>query len=162
MFCFPSATLALCRLIAAMDSIKLSASKSSEVKALIRIRFVQLREIHLPLLHAFETSAERTTLRKIILVMVRSDFEEGYGECTAGETPFYNSETTETAWHMLCDFVIPPVLGRKLERASDGAAILQPIRGNLMARAALETALWDLEARSRGLPLYRHIGGGEE
>lgn len=129
------------------------------MKALIRIRFVQLREIHLPLLHAFETSAERTTVRKIILATVRSDFEVGYGECTAGETPFYNSETTETAWHILCDFVIPPLLGRELERASDCAAILAPIRGNLMARAALETALWDLEARSRGLPLYRNIGG---
>lgn len=126
---------------------------------MIRIRFVQLREIHLPLLHAFETSAERTTVRKIILVMVRSDSGVGYGECTAGETPFYNSETTETAWHILCDFVIPPLLGRELERASDCAPILAPIRENLMARAALETALWDLEARSLGLPLFRHIGG---
>ena len=131
----------------------------SEVRPLIRIRFVQLREIHLPLLHAFETSAERTTVRKIILVTVRSDSGVGYGECTAAETPFYNSETTETAWHILCDFVIPPLLGRELARASDCAPILAPIRGNLMARAALETTLWDLEARSLGLPLFRHIGG---
>ncbi len=126
---------------------------------MIKIRSVQLREIHLPLLHPFQTSAERTTVRKIILTAVGSDAGVGYGECTAGETPYYSSETTETAWHILCDFVIPLLLGQEFSGAADCAAVLAPIRGNRMARAAVETAFWDLEARSRGIPLYRHIGG---
>ncbi len=83
----------------------------------------------------------------------------GYGECTAAEDPLYNSETTETAWHILSDFVIPRLLGRSLERAAEAAALLNPIRGNRMAKAALETTLWDLEARRSGLPLWRHLGG---
>ncbi len=127
---------------------------------MIRIQSVHLREIRLPLVHFFETSFGRTSVRRIILLTVRSDDgAAGYGECTAAEDPFYSSETTETAWHMLCDFVVPRLLGRDLKNAAEADGILSPIRGNRMARAALETALWDLEARRAGLPLYRHLGG---
>ena len=125
----------------------------------IRLQAVQMREIHLPLIHRFETSFGATSIRKIILLTVVSDDNVGYGECTAGEDPLYSSETTETAWHILSDFAIPWLLGKELNHASDAARILSPIRGNRMARAAIETALWDLEARQRGLPLYRLIGG---
>ncbi len=130
---------------------------------MIRIQSIQLREIRLPLVHYFETSFGRTSVRRIILVTVRSDDGAiGCGECTAAEDPFYNSETTETAWHMLCDFIVPRLLDRELERAAEAARVLVPIRGNRMAQAALETALWDLEARRTGLPLYRHIGGARD
>lgn len=126
---------------------------------MIRIQSVELREIHLPLVHFFETSFERTYNRKIILLTVRSDDGIGYGECTASEEPLYNSETTETAWHMLSDFIIPRLMNRDLERASDAAEMLSPIRGNRMAKAAIETALWELEARRLGVPLSKHLGG---
>ncbi|MGA2261029.1 MAG: o-succinylbenzoate synthase, partial [Acidobacteriota bacterium] len=83
----------------------------------------------------------------------------GYGECTAGEEPDYSSETTETAWHILSDFVIPRLLRRNLEDARAVAPVLQSIRGHRMAKAAVETAAWDLEARLLGVSLSRHIGG---
>ena len=126
---------------------------------MIVLESVQLREIHLPLVHYFETSFGRTDNRRIILVTVETRDGVGYGECTAGEEPDYSCETTETAWHMLADFVIPTILGKELEdaRAVDGA--LRAIRGNRMAKAALETAVWDLEARLLGIPLSRHLGG---
>ena len=126
---------------------------------MIKIDSVELREIHLPLIAPFETSAEVTSVRRIILIEIQSGAQVGYGECTAGETPFYSSETTETAWHMLCDFIIPRLIGRVLEHASECGAVLRPIRGHRMARGAIEAALFDLEARSLGLPLHRHIGG---
>ncbi|HYK87358.1 MAG TPA: o-succinylbenzoate synthase [Acidobacteriota bacterium] len=126
---------------------------------MIRVKSVELREIRLPLIHLFETSFGRTDIRRIILLTLRSDDELGYGECTAGEDPLYSEETTETAWHLLCDFIIPSLMDRELERASDAAPVLSPIRGNRMAKATIETALWDLEARQLGVPLSRHIGG---
>ena len=126
---------------------------------MIRVEWVELREIHLPLVHFFETSFGRTYQRKIVLLTARAADGVGYGECTAGEQPLYSSETTETAWHVLSDFILPRVLGRPLESARDVAPLLAPIRGHEMAKAALETALWDLEARRAGIPLWRHLGG---
>lgn len=120
---------------------------------------MELREIHLPLVNFFETSFGRTCERRIILLTVHADEGIGYGECTAAEGPFYSHETTETAWHILSDFVIPSVLETGLERARETASVLAPIRGHNMAKAALETALWDLEARRASAPLSEYLGG---
>ncbi len=125
----------------------------------MKIRSVQLHEIRLPLVHVFETSFGRTYERRIILVGVESEDASGHGECTAGEDPLYSSETTDTAWHILSDFLIPRLLGRELECAADVASLFGPVRGNRMAKAALEAAVWELEARSKGIPLWKLIGG---
>jgi O-succinylbenzoate synthase len=126
---------------------------------MITVREVQLCEIHLPLVHYFETSFGRTSNRRIILLTARTRDGAGYGECTAAEEPGYSSETTETAWHMLSDFIIPRILGKEFADTRSVASALSPIRGNRMAKAALETALWDLESRLAGVPLSRHLGG---
>lgn len=124
------------------------------------ITSVELREIRLPLVHPFETSFGRTTERRIVLVRVTDKNEqEGWGECTAGEGPFYCEEWTEGAWATLKTFLAQIVVGRELENAAGAWKLLQPVRGNRMAKAALETACWDLEAKQLGVPLWRHLGG---
>ncbi|HEV7843792.1 MAG TPA: o-succinylbenzoate synthase, partial [Pyrinomonadaceae bacterium] len=124
---------------------------------------VELREIRLPLVHFFETSFGRTTERRIVLVrVVDADGADGWGECTAGEGPFYCEEWTESAWETLKTFLIPMIRGREIERASDVCALMKAVRGNRMAKAALETACWDLEARRAGMPLWKQLGGVRE
>jgi O-succinylbenzoate synthase len=126
----------------------------------IRLEQITLREIRMPLVHFFETSFGRTTERHIVLVEVQNGGVSGWGEVTAGESPFYNEEWTESAWLILRDYVAPRVLNHTFERAAEVGARSAHIRGHLMARGGLEVAVWDLEARMLGLPLYRHIGGG--
>jgi O-succinylbenzoate synthase len=124
------------------------------------IQTVELIEIRLPLVHFFETSFGRTTERRILLVHVLDETgAEGWGECTAGEGPFYCEEWTESAWHTLKDFLGPMVKGREVSRASDIGPLMRAVRGNRMAKAALETACWDLEAKRAGVPLWQHLGG---
>jgi O-succinylbenzoate synthase len=125
----------------------------------MRAQRIELREIHLPLVHFFETSFGRTTERRIVLVRVEADGLAGWGEVTAGETPFYSYETPETAWHILRDFLVPWTLGREWARAGEIAPRFRPIRGHNMAKAALENALWDIEAQQRGLSLGKLVGG---
>ena len=126
----------------------------------IRIERIVLREIRLPLVHFFETSFGRTTERRIILVEAVSGGVSGWGEVTAGESPFYNEEWTESAWLILRDFAAPRLLGRALEDAGAAAPLVAHIRGHRMASGGLEAAVWDLEARLLGRPLWQHIGGG--
>lgn len=115
------------------------------------VRRVELREIHLSLLHPFETSFGRTTERHIILVRLEdADGGEGWGECVADESPFYSEEWTESAWPVLEQFLAPLVIAGKG---------FEHIRGNRMAKAAIETAMWDLEARRAGVPLWQMLGG---
>ncbi len=125
----------------------------------MKINRVELREIHLPLVHFFETSFGRTTARRIVLVRVEASGLTGWGEVTCGEQPLYNYETPETAWHILRDFLIPGTLGREMSGPSEIACRFKPIRGHNMAKAALENALWDVRAQQEGLPLSKVIGG---
>ncbi|MBV9209396.1 MAG: o-succinylbenzoate synthase [Acidobacteria bacterium] len=126
----------------------------------MQIVSVELIEIRLPLVHFFETSFGRTTERRIVLArVVEAGGAEGWGECTAGEAPFYSEEWTETAWATLKDFLAPVIAGRVIESAADVFALMQRARGHRMAKAALETACWDLEAKLAGVPLWRHLGG---
>jgi O-succinylbenzoate synthase len=127
------------------------------------ISSIELREIRLPLIHFFETSFGRTTERRIILVRVTdADGVEGWGECTAGEGPFYSEEWTETAWPTLNEFLAPMVVGRQVEDAAEVSGLMKKVRGHRMAKAAIETACWDLESKRAGVPLWKHLGGVQE
>ena len=121
---------------------------------------IVLRQIHMPLVHFFETSFGRIYERDIVLVEVVSDGVSGWGEITAGENPFYNEEWTESAWLIARDFAGPRVLKHKFEHASDVADRTSHIRGHHMACGGIEVAAWDLEARLNGVSLAKQIGGG--
>ncbi|MGA9185085.1 MAG: o-succinylbenzoate synthase [Candidatus Acidiferrales bacterium] len=126
----------------------------------MRIEKITLREIHLELLAPFETSFGSVHLRRILLLEAQaSDGTTGWAESTAGEDPFYSYETVETAWHILRDFLFPMIRGRELVSAAEVFDLFAPVRGHNMAKAALECALWDIEARQKNLPLWRLLGG---
>jgi O-succinylbenzoate synthase len=126
----------------------------------IQIEKITLREIAMPLVHFFETSFGRTTHRRIILVEVVSQGVSGWGEVTCGENPFYNEEWTDAAWMIVREYVAPRILRVSLESAADVRPRSEHIRGHYMARGGVEAAVWDLEARMKGVPLWDHIGGG--
>lgn len=126
----------------------------------MRIRCVELRELRMSLRAPFETSFGRTSERRIVLVRVfDGEGGEGWGECTAPEEPFYNHEFVDAAWLVMRDFLIPMLLRRELEAASDVPGLFRPVRGHGMAKAALEAACWDLQARREGKPLWQILGG---
>jgi len=125
----------------------------------MQIQQIMLRELRMKLVTPFETSTMRTDERRIVLVETKVDGVTGWGECVAGETPAYSPETTETAWHILRDHLWPLVKGRKFGTAAEVWGLLDAVRGHNMAKAALETALWDAEAKQRGVPLAKLLGG---
>jgi O-succinylbenzoate synthase len=126
----------------------------------IKLEKITLRQIRMPLLSFFETSFGRTTERHMILVEAASEGVSGWGECTCGENPFYNEEWTESAWLILRDYAAPRVLNTELADASAVNERTSHIRGHNMARGGLEVAIWDMQARMNGNPLWKEIGGG--
>jgi o-succinylbenzoate synthase len=114
----------------------------------------------MPLVHFFETSFGRTYGRDIVLIEVVAGGVSGWGEVTAGENPFYNEEWTDSVWLLMQHYIAPRIIGKELNSASDAAALTKHIRGHKMAQGGLEAAVWDLEARQLGIPLWQHVGGG--
>ena len=125
----------------------------------MKIEALTIREIRMPLVHFFETSFGRTTERRILLVTAHCEGVDGWGECTAGEHPHYNEESVETAWYVLSKYLAPAVLGRELASARDAVLLMAQVREHRMAKAALENALWDAEARQKNVPLWKLVGG---
>jgi len=126
----------------------------------LKLNTIELIEIGLPLKAPFETSFGTTHQRRILIVRVTDDDGAvGYGECTAPEAPFFNHEFIETAWVVIAKFIAPMIMGGKVHCASDVSRALAPIRGNRMAIGGVEAAVWDLEAKLAGVPLWRHLGG---
>jgi o-succinylbenzoate synthase len=126
----------------------------------MKLSTIELIEINLPLVHFFETSFGRTYERRIILTRVEDEAgDEGWGEVTCGETPSYNEEWTDAAWVTLEKILAPLVLGKEFQTASEVWDLMKKVRGNRMAKAAIETACWDLEAKKLNVPLWRLLGG---
>jgi O-succinylbenzoate synthase len=125
----------------------------------MKIEAITIRELSMRLKAPYETSAGTEWNRRIILVQVFSEGLSGWGEVTADETPSFTSETTETAWHILRDFLVPIVLGRTVSGGAEVGALLRTVRGHEMARAAVEDAVWDIEAQRNDLPLAAQLGG---
>jgi O-succinylbenzoate synthase len=127
----------------------------------VRIERLELRLLRLPLVRFFETSFGRIYDRPFLLITAEGDGATGVGECVAEDSPFYSSETTRTAWHVITEFIAPMLLGRDFTHPREIYPALQRIRGHNMAKAAVEMAAWDLFARQQQQPLCRVLGGSE-
>jgi O-succinylbenzoate synthase len=125
----------------------------------VRIDRIELRYLTLPMGQGFETSFSRTTRKDFLLLSVSADGVTGYGECVADENPYYLPETIGTVHHVLRDFLVPLALSRDFGHPRDLAAAMSPVRGHEMAKATLEMAAWELEARRESRPLYALLGG---
>src|SRR5437588_11508990 len=128
----------------------------------MHIQGITLRELSMKLVTPFETSMDRLEVRRIILLEADVDGVTGWGECVAAEAPFYRPEYADTAWDVLRDFLWPMVKGVKFNSACEVWGLLKRVRGHNMAKACLEAAVWDAEAKQKGVPLAKLLGGTRE
>ena len=125
----------------------------------MKIESLTLREIQVPLVNFFETSFGRVYSRRILLVSVMADGVQGWGESVAGEDPFYSAEWIESAWAVIQHHLAPVLLNGSPGSGRDVPQLLSRVRGNRMAKAAIENAIWDVEARQKQQPLWKLLGG---
>ena len=120
---------------------------------------LDIRLLRLPLVRYFETSFARSYDRMFVLVTVHGEGAQGWGEAVAEHDPYYSSETTETVWHIVTEFLAPLVLGRDFAHPRDLWPAMARVRGHNMAKAVIEMAAWDLHAKQNGQPLWQTLGG---
>ncbi len=135
----------------------------------MKISSITLREIHMPLVHFFETSFGRVHSRRILLISMDVEGVRGWAECVAGDDPYYSSEFIETAWPTIKHYLVPALLGREtndresndreIDSGRDCPALFARVRGHRMSKAAVENAVWDAEAQLKQQPLWKLLGG---
>jgi O-succinylbenzoate synthase len=127
----------------------------------MKIKKVILRHLKLDLLYPFTTSFGTEYDREFILVEVQNeDGMSGWAESVAMLDPLYNEETVKTNWHMLEDYLIPILLKTDINHPDElSDTHFSYIRGNYMAKAAIEGAVWDLYAKEQNASLSKLLGG---
>ncbi len=125
----------------------------------MKIEAITLRELNMPLVHFFETSFGRTYTRRVMLVTLQCEGLEGWGECVAGEQPYYSEEYIEGAWDVIVRYLGPSLLGQTIASGREVPRLLGKVRQHRMAKAAVENAAWDAEAQEKNVPLWQLLGG---
>ncbi len=126
----------------------------------MQLNSIRLNVIKVPLKSPFVTHLETVKEREaIILEITNRDGIVGYGEGVAFSSPWYTEETVKTCYHMLKNFLIPLLQKSPIQHPSEATTLFSTIRRNHMAKAALETALWDLYAKEQAISLSRLLGG---
>lgn len=124
------------------------------------IKRAKIFHLKMPLLAPFKTSYGEMDIKHLCIVKLASeDGIEGYGELDAFEFPWYTEETTETAGLIIKDYLLPLLKGVDLQNPNQVNALFKVFRGNEMAKAAVETAVWDMFAQVANQPLATFVGG---
>jgi o-succinylbenzoate synthase len=128
----------------------------------MKIDAIYLRELNLPLVRPFQTSFGITKDRRVLLAEIYSEGLIGWGECTAGEHPHFSEESVDSCWQVILDELGPTLAASSPENGGQCPRIFGQVRGNRMAKAMLENAIWDLEAQRQGISLSQLLGGVRE
>jgi O-succinylbenzoate synthase len=120
-----------------------------------------LREIRLELREPFRISSGIMKDRRIALLeLFDASGARAWSECVAFQQPIYTSETIETAWMAIREWLAPRILGRRFVGPQDVQAVLEKnIRGHNMAKAAVEMGCWGLASVLWDKPLSVVLGG---
>ncbi len=112
-----------------------------------------------PFASPFETSFVKFLERDALIIKIYAEGHVGYGECKAFFAPLYNPEDNGTCMHIIKNVIAPAILGKEIDGPEDFMNTVSFIRGNKLAKAAVENALWDIEVKRTGKCLKTLLGG---
>ncbi len=139
-----------------------NSQNGQDERVFMKIDSIVIRELRMPLVKPFVTSFGATTERRILLVEVKAEGYTGWGECVAGEHPYFSDETVDTAWMVMTQELAPELASADPEHGGKCPGIFKQVRGHRMAKAALENAVWDAEAQMKEISLAELLGGVRE
>ncbi|MCZ2148872.1 MAG: o-succinylbenzoate synthase [Bryobacterales bacterium] len=128
----------------------------------MRIEQITLTHVRLPLHEPFRISNGEVAEKDGIIVAAAGGGLTGYGESSPMAGSFYSSDTPESCWRQLYEHLAPAILGRTFSSLDDACEWINRQSGSNFAKAGLETAMWDLEAQRRGIPLHKLLGGSRD
>ena len=128
----------------------------------MQIDSLEVFHLALPWRRAINSPWGEFTSLETVLVRISSGGTAGWGEATPGNAPLYGSEWAGGVFACVKDWLGPTVAGQYIESAASLQERLSRVRGNQHAKAAVDTAWWDLRARLEGKPLHRCLGGSRD
>ena len=126
----------------------------------LKIESIEAILVDIPTLRTHHLSFGDVNVQNHVIVRIVADGITGVGEAATVGGPAWGDESTESIKGMVDLYLAPGLIGQDandLARLTARMELL--VKGNRFAKAAVETALYDLVARSRELPLVAMLGG---
>ena len=127
----------------------------------VRIERIVLDRVRVPLHEPFRISSGVISAKDAVVVEAHGEGLIGYGEASPMAGSFYSPETPESTWCALAEDLVPALLRRGAASLPDLVEGIDGYGAEPFARAGLENALWDLEARRQGRPLWALLDGND-
>ena len=126
----------------------------------IEVAACRLWAVAVPLTEPFRISGGTMRVRRSLIVeLTDASGATGYGESAPFEEPYYSEETLASVAACILQHLFPRVEGQAFPGLEHAVrALSRGVRGNRMARAGVETALWDLVCAKAGVSLRSLIG----
>jgi o-succinylbenzoate synthase len=125
----------------------------------LTVKGIALTHCRVPLVEPFRISSGAVAEKDGIVVRVETEDLVGHGESSPMSGSFYSSDTPESCWRELREHLIPGVMGKSFQTALQASQAIHRLPGSYFAKAGIETAFWDIEARQQNVPLWQRLGG---
>lgn len=126
----------------------------------LHIESIEVILVDMPTIRSHHLSFATVTTQNHALVRIHAEGITGYGEASTVGGAFWGGESTESIKTIIDNNLAPALVGQDANALALLCARMdQTVFGNPFAKAAIETALHDLVARSRNLPLHALLGG---
>ena len=126
----------------------------------MRIERIEGYLVRIPLKKEFRFADAPAQYCESVVLRITGEGASGWSEVTPGANPFLTSEWSGATYLTLRDYVAP--IAAELRAVSTAKSLEEAfahIKGNNHAKAAVEIAWQDLNARLRGEPLWKTLGG---
>ena len=138
-----------------------SADPLEVMSAVSKIASIETAILDIPTIRGHVLSMTTMVSQSIVLVRVRfADGSVGLGEGTSIGGMSYGAESPESIRLAIDTYIAPAIVGMDGDNLNAVMHVVEKlVRGNPIARCAVETALWDGLARRLGVPVSRLFGG---
>ena len=124
----------------------------------MRIDRIELFHVAMPLIYPWKTAYGEDAAIHSVLCRVTSGSVDAWGESTPFAAPCYSPEWAGGIFAVARDWLAPAIVGRDIESGEQLQQRLALFKGNLFAKAVLDTAWWALQSRLIGQPLHQMLG----
>ncbi len=126
----------------------------------IPLKKIILHRLMMRMIDPFATSFGTMQDKEFFIIeALDTDGNRGFGESVSFPIPWYTEETVKSNKDIIEDFLIPILRDNEIEHPNEVFPLFGRLRGNNMAKAAIEGAIWDLYAKREGIPLATALGG---
>lgn len=125
----------------------------------MQISGIELFPVRIPMESEQLSFGRVDTMHFVLVRLKEASGVDGWGEAAILQGPYWSSESQESVYYTIARYLSPLILGKEMGTAFEAQRLMDGVRGNPFAKAAIEMALMDIEGKMKGKSVASMLGG---